>query len=343
MSRRTILIILSPFILILILLTLMFGLLQSVGGLTYDVAPLLLEIGYTAEVANEAQQIANFLYWFSLPFRLLFIPLLFIIALVLHRLNWRIAGWLLDSRITNTVRRPTAVLTSSAAQTRPEPSTSYRPQHRQTLQHLIASLISLTAFATAVFLTLLQFINSAGMAIIATVASTALGFGARDYINDLIMGVSDIFEDNFDVGDKVKVLRGAGDLQGIVEKVNVRTALLRSPYGIPITVPHGDIRVLRNFSRGLYSSTSVSFQVPATALNQTLAALEILTAESMALFPELIEPLQVISRTGIVAAQLELVVIGKALYGQGVDLRLRLFAEIEERLAQLPPHAAVHT
>lgn len=335
MNRRTILYILSPFIFVFVLIILLIGLLQSFGLLSINVAASLREIGTSPELARQAQQITDTLTRLSLLFRILFVPVAFIIALILHRLDWRIAGWLLDSPITNAVRRPSAVLSADATPKEPQPTSTYRPQHRQTLHHLTASLISLVAFGTAVLLTMLQFINSAGLALIATVASTALGFGARDYINDLIMGISDIFEDNFDVGEKVEVLRVVGDLQGVIEKVNVRTALLLTPDGIPITIPHGEMRVLRNFSRGAYSSTSVSFKVPAQTLDQTLAALNNLSADSMNLFPELVEPLKVVSRKGFVGAHTELMVTAKALYGQGADLRLSLLTTIEDRLDNL--------
>ena len=332
MKNRTILLILSPFILSLVFLILTVGFLQSLGFTSLNLAPSLLEVGTSPELVRQVQRITGILTWFSLPMRILFLPVVFITALILHHLNWRIAGWLLDSPLTNAVRSPTAVLRTEKTQKKPLPENVYRPQHRKTLQHLIASLISLLAFGTAVLLTMLQFINSAGLALIAAVASTALGFGARDYINDLFMGISDIFEDNFEVGEKVEVLRQAGNLQGDIEKVNVRTTLIQTPDGIPITVPHGEMRVLRNFSRGAYSSTSVSFKVPSRALDQALAELETLSAESMAIFPELVEPLKIISRSGIVGAHTELLIIGKAFWGQGADLRLELLTAIESRL-----------
>jgi len=336
MKRRTILLILTPFIIVLVILPLIAGLLQTVGLTSSNIGSSLSEIGTTPEIIHYANWISATLALLSLPIRILFIPAVFLVALILHRLNWRIAGWLLDSSITNAVRSPTAVWDGGTSQDQPKAGSGYMPQHRQTLQHLVASLITLLAFGTAVLLSMLQFITAAGMAVIATVAATALGFGARDYINDLIMGIGDIFEDNFNVGEKVEVLRANGHLQGIVQKVNVRTTLLQTPDGIPIVIPHGEIRVLRNYSRGVYSTTSVSFQVPSHKLEQTIAVLDAMAAESMILFPDLVEPLQLLSQTGQVGAHTELMLTGKARHGRGAALRLALLSTMEERLENLP-------
>lgn len=340
MRRRTFFLILSPLIAIIIILSLLVGLLQSAGLLTLNFAASLSEFGLSPTVTSQAQKFTEFLSWLNLPFRILFIPVIFFLALIFHHHNWRIAGWLLDSPLTNVVRRPRSLIADEKTNESEELSAEEVTRHRRTLQHLVANLISLLAFSLAILLTLMQFITSAGLALVATVASTALGFGARDYINDLIMGITAIFEDNFDVGEKMEVLRLTRNLEGVVKKVNVRTATMVTPGGVPITVPHGEMRVFRNFSRGIYSSTSVAFHVPSNSLIQALDALEQLSAESMALFPDLIEPLQIISRSGVVGAQTELLVLGKAVYGRGVDLRLRLFAVIEERLQRqddLPP------
>jgi small-conductance mechanosensitive channel len=336
MKRRTILLILTPFIIVLVILTLIIGLLQTLGLFSLNIVSSLREIGSAPEIIRQAHWISTTLTVLNLPIRILFVPAIFLVALIFHRLNWRIAGWLLDSSITDAVRRPTAVLGTSHDPTEPIPAGRYRPQHRQTLQHLVASLISLIAFGTAVLLTMLQFINSAGIAVIATVASTALGFGARDYINDLIMGIGDVFEDNFNVGEKVEVLRTSGHLQGTVKKVNVRTALLQTPDGIPVVIPHGEMRVIRNYSRGDYSTTSVSFQVPSHKLEQTIVILDKVTAESMTLFPDLVEPLQLVSRSGDIGAHTELLLTGKARHGRGAALRLALLSTMEDRLENLP-------
>ncbi len=332
MRGRTILLILSPILLIIILIILMIGILQSAGMMTLNFAASLVEIGVPLPVARFAQDVTAILNWLNFPLRLLFIPVIFIIAFTFHRFNHRLARWLLESPFMHAVRRPNLVLEDGSLSERIKDLDQDGARHRQTLEHLIASAISLIAFSLAAFLSLLQFINPAGLALIATVASTALGFGARDYINDLIMGVTDIFEDDFDVGEKIEVLRLLQHLEGVVSKVNVRTATVLTPDGIPIIIPHGSMRVIRNFSRGNYSSTSITFPVKTADFSETLKRLEELSAESMTLFPELIEPLKIISKSGIVGAETELNILGKANYGEGADLRLQLLTEIEKRI-----------
>lgn len=332
MRGRTILLILSPFILIILLSILLIGLLQSAGMMTLNLAASLMEIGIAPELARAAQNASNIINYLNFPLRILFIPVIFFLAYIFHRLNWRIAGWLLKSPFIQSIRNPKIILQEESRLHDPSLEDPNVMRHQQTLQHLIANLVSLSAFSLAIFLTLLQFINSAGLAIIATVASTALGFGARDYINDIIMGITEIFENDFNVGEKVEILRIATHLEGVVLKVNVRTTTMQSPEGVPMIIPHGEMRVLRNFSRGHFSSTTISFPVPSADLAQVLEILENLSAESLSLFPDLIEPLQIISRTGVIGSQTDLLVLGKAIYGHGKDLRLQLFNEIETRL-----------
>lgn len=332
MRGRTILLILSPILIVIISLTLLIGILQSAGMMTLNFAASLVEVGVPLEVARFAQDVTVFLNAINLPLRLLFIPIIFIIAFIIHRFNHTLAKWLLESPAVHAVRKPKLIFEDDPQQNRIQDLTPDKARHRQTLEHLIASAISLIAFSLAAFLSLLQFINPAGLALVATVASTALGFGARDYINDLIMGVTDMFEDDFNVGEKIEVLRILHHLEGVVSKVNIRTATILTPDGIPIIIPHGDMRVILNFSRGHHSSTSITFLVDSASFSETLSSLRELSAESMALFPDLIEPLKIISKSGVIGSEVELNILGKASYGLGADLRLQLLTEIEKRI-----------
>ena len=77
------------------------------------------------------------------------------------------------------------------------------------------------------------------------VAGIAVGFGAQYLIRDLIAGVFILMENQYRVGDVVKV----ADVLGLVEAINLRKTVLRDLDGIVHHVPNGEIRVASNYTR----------------------------------------------------------------------------------------------
>lgn len=78
----------------------------------------------------------------------------------------------------------------------------------------------------------------------AGIAGVALGFGAQSLVKDVLAGVFILTEEHFRVGDVVEL---AGK-SGVVEKVNLRTTLLRAIDGSVHIVPHGQIAVATNMT-----------------------------------------------------------------------------------------------
>jgi len=77
------------------------------------------------------------------------------------------------------------------------------------------------------------------------IAGVAFGFGAQYLIRDLIAGTFIIMENEYRVGDVVRV----ADVGGLVEEVNLRKTVLRDLDGIVHHIPNGEIRVASNFTR----------------------------------------------------------------------------------------------
>jgi len=77
------------------------------------------------------------------------------------------------------------------------------------------------------------------------VVGVAVGFGAQWLIRDLIAGTFILLENEFRVGDVVRV----ADVGGLVEEVNLRKTVLRDLDGILHHIPNGEIRVASNFTR----------------------------------------------------------------------------------------------
>ncbi len=77
------------------------------------------------------------------------------------------------------------------------------------------------------------------------IAGLGIGFGAQWLIKDLIAGVFVLMENQYRVGDVVKV----ADVVGLVEEINLRKTVLRDLDGIVHHVPNGEIRVASNYTR----------------------------------------------------------------------------------------------
>jgi small-conductance mechanosensitive channel len=101
-----------------------------------------------------------------------------------------------------------------------------------------------------VFVTILQVLPIFGIHIepllaSAGIAGLAIGFGAQTLVKDVINGFFILVEDQFEVGDVVRV---AG-VQGTVEEITMRRTLLRDGDGTVHIVPNSSIQIVSNSTR----------------------------------------------------------------------------------------------
>ena len=210
-----------------------------------------------------------------------------------------------------------------------------RQERQRTLHDLLASTIGFIAFTVASVFTVGLFIDTTTLVWMLGLFAAGFGLGARPLISDFLTGISFIFEDTFDVGEKVEFLGvGGGTIEGVIERINLRTTMIRAPSGELYTIPNGEIRAIRNFSRGRFSTTDITLTLPASGLNEAIPLLEALGVEAVALLPNLLEPWQVISATGIVGQQAELQLVVKTRFGKAAEMRPRLLALVQERLTE---------
>jgi moderate conductance mechanosensitive channel len=80
----------------------------------------------------------------------------------------------------------------------------------------------------------------------ATVIGLAVGFGSQGLVQDVVIGVTLIFSDAFDVGDIVEI---SGQV-GRVEKVGLRFTTLVNFLGQTVYVPNRNIALIGRFRRG---------------------------------------------------------------------------------------------
>ena len=233
-------------------------------------------------------------------------------AWIFHILIRKIAPRIVRlSRFSRNVRKPT-------------------PERQTTLGGLVAGVMAAGAYLTAGLFSMRIFVDTDTLVWMIGLFSAAFGLSARPIISDLLSGVGFLFEDAFSVGEKVELVL----VEGVIEKVFLRTTHVRGINGELYIIPNGEIRIIRNFSRGRFSVSNISFKVDADKLGDAIALLEGLSEEAVSILPNLLEPWQIINESGSLGQHTELTIVAKARFGQAADMRPRLLAFIQERLAE---------
>jgi small conductance mechanosensitive channel len=233
----------------------------------------------------------------------------------------------LVSRIATGVAR-IILRVSHVAATRQRPSR----ERLQTLEGLLGSGIGVVAFVAAIVASVSLFVDASTLIWMMGLFSAAFGFGARPLVSDLIHGVGFLSRSTFDIGEKVEIFIPAHpSVQGVIEEVTLRHTLVRAPTGELYTVPNGEIRVIRNFSRGKFSSANVVLRVDTDDLPRALEALTPLKNEAFNQLSDLLEPWAIISGSGIAGRKTEITIVAKAAFGKAATLKLQILNLISER------------
>src|SRR5271163_2699621 len=130
----------------------------------------------------------------------------------------------------------------------------------------LASALRATGIAIIGFLAALQILrdvfnfNLAPLITSAGVAGVAIGLAAQTIVKDCLNGMLILIEDQFNVGD---VVRLAG-LSGTVESMSLRTTELRDGDGTLYTIPNSQITTVANLTRD-YSVATINVSVDFSA------------------------------------------------------------------------------
>lgn len=176
----------------------------------------------------------------------------------LRRLRENIFDWLMDRglnviiiivvtiflmRFAAALVRTIFVLMERGAAARDEAATRRR---LQTLSAIFSGAAQSAIFFIGL-MTLLQqlHVNITPILASAGVVGIAVGFGAQSLIKDLFSGFLILLEDQFSVGDTVKI----GEFSGIVEQITLRATRIRGMDGALTTIPNGNIANVSNLSK----------------------------------------------------------------------------------------------
>jgi len=121
-----------------------------------------------------------------------------------------------------------------------------RSQQLRTLSSVVHSVgLFIIMFLAALQILPLLGINMGPLLASAGIAGVAIGFGAQTLVRDFINGFFILVENQYDIGDTIKV---AG-VTGTVESVTIRRTVLRDGDGTVHNVPSSEIKVVSNLTR----------------------------------------------------------------------------------------------
>jgi small conductance mechanosensitive channel len=204
-------------------------------------------------------------------------------------------------------------------------------ERTSTLKSLLSSMTTFMSFFVAILLSLSLFIPVSTLIWVLGLFSAAFGLGAKPLISDLLAGMGFIFNVTFDIGEKVEFLQPGGNIQGVVEQINLTNTLVRSHTGEMYTLPNGEIRIVRNFSRGKFSNANISLFVMPQDVGRATEVLKSMSPEAYSQMDFLTEPFQVVGSTNLSGSKVEIIVAAKATFGKAADLRLTLMDRIQEK------------
>jgi small conductance mechanosensitive channel len=202
----------------------------------------------------------------------------------------------------------------------------------------LSTVIRATGLTIIAVITGLQFLDAVGLNLgpllaSAGIAGVAIGLAAQTIVKDVLNGILIILEDQFNVGDKVKI---AG-LAGTIEAMTLRKTTVRDDDGTLYVIPNSQITTVANLSSG-YSvatvSVSVDFSANPDEVQQLLTSIAMDIRNSKEFKDVFITDPQILGVDAIKGSELIFPVVFKTLanqqYGPIREFRRRVRLALEE-------------
>ena len=178
-----------------------------------------------------SEQTRNILEWLSGA------PLRIVIVLVAAWISYSIGHRAIDR----------AVNKLATADLIPGPGFAKRQAERaRTTGSVLNSILKAVVWIIAIGMILGEFGFNLGPVIAsAGVIGVAIGLGAQTLVRDILSGIFMLIEDQYGVGDQIKVL----EIEGVVEKVGLRITTIRDKDQTLWYVRNGEILIIGNRSQ----------------------------------------------------------------------------------------------
>jgi moderate conductance mechanosensitive channel len=178
----------------------------------------------------------------DIAWRLLGVLVVIVVAMIVLKVIRRVGEPLIE-RVVNRTRR--------------SEFSADEQQRARTLLTVVMTSARLAVFIVALMFVLSRFEVDYGPLLVAAGGiSVAVGFGAQTLIRDFFAGFFILLEGQFNIGDVVEI----NGKSGTVEKLNLRTTVLRSLSGDVHTIPNGEIKMTSNQTK-LWSRAIVDIGV----------------------------------------------------------------------------------
>jgi len=171
-------------------------------------------------------------------------------------------------------------------------------------------------------------INASGLLAGAGVIGLAVGFGAQSLVKDVITGLFILLEDQFSVGDYVKIAQ----FEGVVLEIGLRTTKVKSWTGEIHTLPNGSIIQVTNYSVSnsvAFVDVSISYEADIAKAEQVI---EELLEELPAQYAQMVTTPQLLGVQTLAASEVILRVIAEVEPMQHAVIARALRKEIKNRL-----------
>jgi small conductance mechanosensitive channel len=216
----------------------------------------------------------------------------------------------------------------------------------------MASLLRTVGTAFIIIVAALMALREIGLDITpllagAGVAGLAIGFGAQSLIKDVIAGFFILMEDQFHVGD---VIQAAG-VSGQVERMSLRTTIVRDLQGTVHFIPNGEIKVASNLTKEWSRAVlevGIDYQEDLDRTLHVLAEVGRELAADASFGPMVLEPPQVLGVESLGESQVTLRLLLKTLPSKQWEVARELRRRIKyrfdrEKIAVPYPHRVVIT
>jgi len=216
----------------------------------------------------------------------------------------------------------------------------------KTISHVITNTVGVLIGIIVLFSILGQVgVNIAPALASLGVIGLAISFGAQSLIKDIINGLFILLEDQYGIGDVIRV----GGVSGLVEEVNLRRTVLRDLDGIVHYVPNSEISIASNFTKE-YSRVNLNIAV---AYGEDLdRVIEVVNRVCKQISQEpgwnnkIIKPPQVLRVDALLDSGIEIKILGDTRPNMQWEvmgeLRKRIKKEFDQESIEIPwPHIKV--
>jgi small-conductance mechanosensitive channel len=217
-------------------------------------------------------------------------------------------------------------------------STSRHSQVKTFAGVLKTTLNAILWTLTAIQLLEILGVNLGPLLASAGVAGIALGLAAQTIVKDILNGMLVVIEDQFNVGDTVKLV----GMAGTVESMSLRRTELRDGDGTLYVIPNSQITTVANLSRDFSVATvnvSVDFSASPDKVVPLLTKIAMEIRNDKAFAPLFLKDPEVLGVDSILGSQVVYPVVFKTLatkqYGPIREFRRRVRMALEEN-AMLP-------